>query len=164
MVPPDSHGISRVPRYLGTKQPPYDGCADRAITFSGRLFQDRLASRHKEARSLLPPSVPPYNTDATTPTDLTSHRFRLIPFRSPLLRDSRLISFPRGTEMFHFPRFSPPCLLNSAGGSQGFPQEGCPIRISPDHGLFAPPRGLSQLTTSFIVFQHQGIHRMPFLA
>ena len=30
--------------------------------------------------------------------------FRLIPFRSPLLGESRLISFPRGTEMFQFPR------------------------------------------------------------
>ena len=27
-----------------------------------------------------------------------------IPFRSPLLRESRLISFPRGTEMCQFPR------------------------------------------------------------
>jgi hypothetical protein len=32
--------------------------------------------------------------------------FRLLPFRSPLLRESRLISFPLGTEMFHFPRFA----------------------------------------------------------
>ena len=31
----------------------------------------------------------------------------LIPFRSPLLWESRLISFPLGTEMFHFPRFAP---------------------------------------------------------
>src|SRR5262249_1064038 len=30
-------------------------------------------------------------------------RFGLSPFRSPLLRVSRLISFPPGTEMFHFP-------------------------------------------------------------
>ena len=29
--------------------------------------------------------------------------FRLIPFRSPLLGESRLISFPLGTEMFQFP-------------------------------------------------------------
>ncbi len=29
--------------------------------------------------------------------------FGLFPFRSPLLRESRLISFPAGTEMFHFP-------------------------------------------------------------
>jgi hypothetical protein len=30
----------------------------------------------------------------------------LVPVRSPLLRESRLISFPLGTEMFHFPRFA----------------------------------------------------------
>ena len=35
---------------------------------------------------------------------LTHARFRLFPFRSPLLGESRLISFPRGTEMFQFPR------------------------------------------------------------
>lgn len=31
------------------------------------------------------------------------HRFRLVPVRSPLLRESRLLSFPPGTEMFQFP-------------------------------------------------------------
>ena len=30
-------------------------------------------------------------------------QFGLFPFRSPLLRESRLISVPGGTEMFHFP-------------------------------------------------------------
>ena len=30
----------------------------------------------------------------------------LFPFRSPLLRKSRLISFPSGTEMFQFPEFA----------------------------------------------------------
>ena len=34
-------------------------------------------------------------------------QFRLFPFRSPLLRESRLFSFPPGTEMFHFPGFAP---------------------------------------------------------
>jgi hypothetical protein len=33
-------------------------------------------------------------------------RFGLFPFRSPLLRESLLISLPRGTEMFHFPPFA----------------------------------------------------------
>ena len=35
---------------------------------------------------------------------------------------------------------------------------GSPIRTSPDHDLFAAPRGLSQLTTSFIAYLRQGIH------
>jgi hypothetical protein len=32
--------------------------------------------------------------------------FGLFPVRSPLLGESLLISFPLGTEMFHFPRFA----------------------------------------------------------
>ena len=41
------------------------------------------------------------------PTHLIiSARFRLIPFRSPLLRESLLFSLPPGTEMFHFPGFA----------------------------------------------------------
>ena len=32
--------------------------------------------------------------------------FGLFPFRSPLLRESLLFSFPPGTEMFHFPGFA----------------------------------------------------------
>ncbi len=32
---------------------------------------------------------------------------RLVPFRSPLLRESRLISVPLVTEMFQFSRFAP---------------------------------------------------------
>ena len=38
---------------------------------------------------------------------LTPLQFRLFPVRSPLLRKSRLISIPLGTEMVHFPRFAP---------------------------------------------------------
>ena len=39
--------------------------------------------------------------------------FGLFPFRSPLLRESLLFSFPPGTEMFHFPGFA---LCASFGG------------------------------------------------
>lgn len=42
--------------------------------------------------------------------------------------------------------------------------KGFPIRKSPDHRLFASPRGLSQLITSFIDFRRQGIHHMHFPA
>ena len=31
----------------------------------------------------------------------------LVPFRSPLLRESLLLSFPAATEMFHFSAFAP---------------------------------------------------------
>ena len=47
-------------------------------------------------------------------------RFRLVPVRSPLLRESRLISFPAGTEMFQFPASSrAPRDRRSFGSSPG---------------------------------------------
>ncbi len=55
-------------------------------------------------------------------------RFGLFPFRSPLLGESRLISFPRGTKMFQFPRFPHPSLCVRLGVSEfyseGFPHSG----------------------------------------
>ena len=42
--------------------------------------------------------------------------------------------------------------------------EGCPIRISADHKIFAPPRSLTQLITSFFASESQGIHRTPLFA
>ena len=44
---------------------------------------------------------------ALQPRIVETVRFGLFPFRSPLLWESRLISFPLGTEMFHFPRSAP---------------------------------------------------------
>jgi hypothetical protein len=48
--------------------------------------------------------------------DEHAHRFRLFRFRSPLLTESLLFSFPPGTEMVHFPGFAPPSLFDSAWG------------------------------------------------
>ena len=42
--------------------------------------------------------------------------FGLFRVRSPLLAESRLISFPRGTEMFHFPRSRSSRPMCSGGG------------------------------------------------
>jgi hypothetical protein len=49
-----------------------------------------------------------YNPRAATAMTLARLGFGLIPVRSPLLGESRLISLPRGTKMFQFPRFPPP--------------------------------------------------------
>ena len=40
---------------------------------------------------------------------------------------------------------------------------GCPIRKFTDQFVFANPRNLSQLITSFIASESQGIPRVPFL-
>ena len=47
---------------------------------------------------------------------------------------------------------------------RGRASTGCPIRISPDLGVFATPRSFSQLITSFFAFESLGILHMPFFA
>ena len=53
---------------------------------------------------------------------------RLLRFRSPLLSESRLMSFPRATEMFQFTRFASCTYVFSAR----YLSVGFPIRKSPD--------------------------------
>ena len=73
-------------------------------------------------------------------------QFGLFRFRSPLLAESRLISFPRPTQMLHFGRFALP------SEKQGSSRRDL-IRKSRDQRSHAPTPGLSQLATSFITFQ-----------
>lgn len=84
--------------------------------------------------------------------------FALFPVRSPLLGESRLISFPLGTEMFHFPRFAPFKVIHTLYVL------GCPIRKSTDQSFLTAPRSLSQSSTSFIASLCQGIHHLPLKA
>ena len=48
--------------------------------------------------------------------------------------------------------------MNSPHDNSCSQLSGSPIRKSPDHRLLASPRGLSQLSTSFIASLRQGIH------
>ena len=59
---------------------------------------------------------------------------RLLRFRSPLLSESRLMSFPRATEMFQFTRFASHGYVFTMRYLQ---EVGFPIRKSPDQSLFA---------------------------
>ena len=59
--------------------------------------------------------------------------------------------------MFQFPTFA------FLAEWQAFNLPGCPIRKSGDQRLFASTPSLSQLITSFIASESQGIHRLPFL-
>jgi hypothetical protein len=63
-----------------------------------------------------------HNPHVTTPIRLTSHGFGLFPVRSPLLRESLLISLPPGTEMFHFPGLAPSPLWIQGKGPAASPQ------------------------------------------
>ncbi len=92
-----------------------------------------------------------------------SHRFALVCVRSPLLAESLLISFPPGTEMFHFPGLATHTYVFSVHWAVE------PPRVSP-FGHFrvkvclATRRNFSQLATSFIASVHLGIHRQPLVA
>ena len=59
------------------------------------------------------------------------------------------------------PRVASAPPMCSAGGTRAWPRVGSPIRTSADPGPYAPPRGLSQLVTSFVGFLCQGIRRAP---
>ena len=48
--------------------------------------------------------------------------------------------------------------MNSDRNRPVLPERGFPIRKSPDQSVFAAPRSLSQLTTSFFAYWCQGIH------
>ena len=81
------------------------------------------------------------------------------PFARHYWGNHYLFSFPAGTKMFQFP-----ALASRFAGCHPFRMAGCPIRKSADQRSFAPTRGLSQLITSFIASESQGIRHVPFLA
>ena len=82
-----------------------------AITLYGCPFQNiRLTIR------FLTPMRP-----APQPRTGNPVRFRLFPFRSPLLGESQLLSLPPGTEMVHFPGLPSRDLLDSVPDNRGLP-------------------------------------------
>ena len=83
--------------------------------------------------------------------------FGLIRFRSPLLTESLRFLFLRVLRCFSSPG-SPHCTMYSCRDIQALPCMSFLIRKSSDRRLLAPPRSLSQLTTSFIGSWRQGIH------
>ncbi len=129
-----------------------------AVTLCGspsqkiRLTRTFFTSRGRRSSLQCSPTTPHRKRlRAITPT-----WFGLFPVRSPLLRESRLISVPAGTEMFQFPALAP-------GRSRVTPHDR--RRVSPfGHpriiACLPAPRGLSQATTSFIASYCLGIHHV----
>src|SRR6266436_6447855 len=100
----------------------------------------------------------------TTPTGSKPQRFGLLPVRSPLLRESRLISLRRATEMFQFAHGPPPCLCIQHGVSRHHSGRVAPLGYS---GLLARmqlPLNVSPVSASFIGLQRLGIHLVLSLA
>ena len=67
----------------------------------------------------LPPDTSLY-PDVAKAAAMAPHRFGLLPFRSPLLRESHSLSSPRATKRFCFARFGHPF------GCDGIPPAGFP--------------------------------------
>ena len=108
MVPPDSHGISRVPCYLGKHS--------RVTVLRLQGYNPlRLNIPEDSTSTVIDNSSTPRHQCQNAPTTPHAQRtpaitrtwFSLIRFRSPLLTESQLFSLPAGTEMFHFPAFPP---------------------------------------------------------
>ena len=93
MGPPDSHRVPRAPRYSGLRY------ASRVGNY-GTLTLYGLTFQTVRPLTILQRRAP------TTPAGPEPRRFGLCPFRSPLLRVSRLFSLPPGTKMFQFPGFA----------------------------------------------------------
>jgi hypothetical protein len=91
-------------------------------------------------------------------------RFGLFRVRSPLLTESRLISLPAGTEMFHFPAFASPRLCIQRGMTVHYHGRVAPFGDLRINARLAAPRSFSQLATSFIAYSRQGIHRVLLVA
>ena len=152
MVLADSHEIPRVPCYSGMHTLRTVSVSSTGLSPTPVLFPTSFdyTQQHISVSVMLNRTHTPHNTMYATPARLTRTRFRLIQFRSPLLPESLLFSLPAGTEMFHFPAFPPHALyiqtrvttLTSGGVS--------PFGDPRINACLSAPRGLSQISTSFI--------------
>jgi hypothetical protein len=118
---------------------------------------------HSLWRSFPTPSISSHRSILAAPQPRRGEprRFGLIPVRSPLLRESRLISSPRGTEMFHFPRFASQVLYIQTRDDGTLLPPGFPIRKPPDHSLLG---GSPKLIAAFHVLHRLLAPRHPPVA
>ena len=131
-----------------------------SLSVSGTGLSPALA----ELSSSFPLPTHESHMPALQPRMVETTRFGLFPFRSPLLWESRLISLPPGTEMFHFPGLASLGLYIQLRMTGHDSHRVSPFRNHRIVGCLAPPRCLSQLTASFIASQRQGIHLLPLIS
>ncbi len=122
----------------------------RAITFYGQPFQ---AVQLTISVSCCGPTTPPGKPDG----------LGCSPFARRYSGNRFCFLFLGVLRCFNSPG-SPLQPMYSVTDDQTLLWPGFPIRKSPDQSLFAATRSLSQLTTSFIAFRCQGIHRLPLVA
>ena len=151
MVLADSGRIARVPPYLGLP------LGQSPVSATGLSPSAARLSRRLAYKELVLNAVP-------QPRRSFLRRFGLFRVRSPLLAESNFLSSPRGTEMFHFPRFARPRLFVQRAVRRHYPPWVSPFGHLRIKAWLAAPRSLSQLPASFIASCRLGIHRVPFVA
>jgi hypothetical protein len=165
VVPADSDRVSRARPYSGTQQGRLHAFAYGTIALCGATFQSLRLTRSfvtsRPAGRRIKSSPPTPDRQRLPP--VTSIEFGLFPFRSPLLRESRFLSFPRATKMFQFARLALPCLCIQQRVRAHYHAWVSPFGDPRVKGWSAPHRGLSQPPTSFIASWRQGIRRVPFV-
>ena len=108
------------------------------------------------------PERSPHHTSPTTRSYNPTHAVTSVVWALPRsLATTRgiihLFSLPPATKMFQFAGLA----SIRMHGFRVFNAEGCPIRISAGQRSFAPRRSFSQLITSFIASESQGIRHAP---
>jgi hypothetical protein len=104
----DSHGIPRAPCYSGTAQRAHAAFTYGSLTHYADAFQRlQLTTRTLHARPADPTQTTPQPRIRNTCRLSHIPGLAILPFRSPLLRESQLLSLPTGTKMFHFPAYPP---------------------------------------------------------
>ena len=141
MGPADSDSLSRVESYSGAESDPFPLRVRDCHPLRSAFQSVPLRYSGRKHRS--------YNPTGTSPGGLGWVRFR-----SPLLTESRFLSFPRGTEMFQFPPFATSS-YGFTGRSFGHPGINARLTASP---------GFSQSSTPFFALWRLGIPHTPLVA
>ena len=144
MVSPASHKIARVSWYSGSR-------SRQAAHLYGTLTRSGRAFQRVRVLLLLFVACP------TTPLPRKRYWFGLLPVRSPLLRESRLISSRRATEMFQFTRCPLIGLCVQPSVSRHHSGWVAPFGFLGFIAWMQLPPNVSPVSASFFGFMHPGI-------
>ena len=129
------------------------------LTLSGRPFQRRSADQIDPSEGSAAPSIASRSTPHEQRRQARTPHAVWAPPRS-LAATTGILSFPRGTEMFQFPRF-PPASIRMY---RPFARRVAPFGDPWITGCQRLPRAFRRVAASFIGRQRQGIHHAPIFA
>ena len=132
----------------------YSGCQSDHVGGLATGLSPSLARRS----SLLAYTLCDRAAGPTTPGHPKMAWFGLLPVRSPLLGESRLIFSRQATEMFQFAHLPPSCLCVQQAVSRHHSGGVAPFGLSGLIACMQLPRNVSPVSASFIGLQRQGIH------